>query len=129
MGGGARLREPFPDVVVAAAEPLPGDPVIGLRSLEDGYVPADPRRLAARPQAARHERASPCAGVRALLEREGDLRRRLLGRRRARRAAARGGARRGRRRGVLADGGWKYLSAPFWEAEDVEQAMEQAIWW
>ena len=39
MGTGARLRESFPDVVVAAAEPLPGDPVMGLRSLEDGYVP------------------------------------------------------------------------------------------
>src|SRR6185437_1653406 len=39
MGAGARLRESFPDVVVAAAEPLPGDPVMGLRSLDDGYVP------------------------------------------------------------------------------------------
>ncbi len=39
MGTGARLRESFPDVVVAAAEPLPGDPVMGLRSLDDGYVP------------------------------------------------------------------------------------------
>src|SRR5207253_7239435 len=39
MGAGARLREAWPDVVVAAAEPLPGDPVMGLRSLEDGYVP------------------------------------------------------------------------------------------
>src|SRR5206468_6700612 len=39
MGAGARLREAFPDVVVAAAEPLPGDPVMGLRSLEEGYVP------------------------------------------------------------------------------------------
>src|SRR5438067_7834648 len=39
MGTGARLRESFPDLVVAAAEPLPGDPVMGLRSLEDGYVP------------------------------------------------------------------------------------------
>ncbi len=39
MGAGERLRESFPDVVVAAAEPLPGDPVMGLRSLEDGYVP------------------------------------------------------------------------------------------
>ena len=39
MGAGDRLRETFPDVVVAAAEPLPGDPVMGLRSLEDGYVP------------------------------------------------------------------------------------------
>jgi [CysO sulfur-carrier protein]-thiocarboxylate-dependent cysteine synthase len=36
MGAGRRLRERFPDVVVAAAEPIPGDPVMGLRSLEDG---------------------------------------------------------------------------------------------
>src|SRR5213592_4743711 len=40
MGAGARLRERWPDIVVAAAEPLPGDPVMGLRSLEEGYVPA-----------------------------------------------------------------------------------------
>src|ERR671931_544986 len=39
MGTGARVRESFPDVVVAAAEPLPGDPVMGLRSLDDGFVP------------------------------------------------------------------------------------------
>ena len=39
MGAGARLRESFPEVLVAAAEPIPGDPVMGLRSLEDGYVP------------------------------------------------------------------------------------------
>src|SRR3954462_9644837 len=39
MGAGDRLREKFPELVVAAAEPLPGDPVMGLRSLEDGYVP------------------------------------------------------------------------------------------
>src|SRR5436190_20404847 len=39
MGAGDRLRESFPGLLVAAAEPLPGDPVMGLRSLEDGYVP------------------------------------------------------------------------------------------
>src|SRR5260370_14246448 len=39
MGTGDRLRESFPDLVVAAAEPLPGDSVMGLRSLDDGYVP------------------------------------------------------------------------------------------
>src|ERR1700704_2678539 len=39
MGTGARVREAFPGVIVAAAEPLPGDPVMGLRSLADGYVP------------------------------------------------------------------------------------------
>ena len=30
---------------------------------------------------------------------------------------------------ILPDGGWKYLSAPLWEADDVEQAMEHAAWW
>src|SRR5207245_2632841 len=39
MGTGARLREAFPGVQIVAAEPLPGDPVMGLRSLEGGYVP------------------------------------------------------------------------------------------
>ena len=33
--------------------------------------------------------------------------------------------------GVLADGGWKYLSADFWDApgEDVESSMESTVWW
>src|SRR3954462_9563530 len=39
MGVGERLRDSFPEIVVAAAEPLPGDPVMGLRSLDEGYVP------------------------------------------------------------------------------------------
>jgi cysteine synthase B len=30
---------------------------------------------------------------------------------------------------VLADGGWKYLSAGFWDADDVEGAMERSVWW
>jgi hypothetical protein len=30
---------------------------------------------------------------------------------------------------VLADGGWKYLSAGFWDAVDVETAMERSVWW
>jgi cysteine synthase B len=30
---------------------------------------------------------------------------------------------------ILADGGWKYLSAEFWEADDVEAAMERSVWW
>ena len=27
---------------------------------------------------------------------------------------------------VLADGGWKYLSAPFWEGEEI---AEDVLWW
>jgi hypothetical protein len=30
---------------------------------------------------------------------------------------------------VLADGGWKYLSADFWDSTDVEGSMGHTVWW
>jgi cysteine synthase len=30
---------------------------------------------------------------------------------------------------VLADGGWKYLSADFWTANDIGGSMERTLWW
>ena len=39
MGTGRRLKEEGPDAQIVAAEPLQGDLVQGLRSLEDGYIP------------------------------------------------------------------------------------------
>jgi hypothetical protein len=30
---------------------------------------------------------------------------------------------------ILADGGWKYLSADYWDAADPEAAMERGHWW
>jgi [CysO sulfur-carrier protein]-thiocarboxylate-dependent cysteine synthase len=128
MGAGRRLREAFPDVVVAAAEPLPGDPVMGLRSLEEGYVPPildvshlDRKLLVSN--------AESVAAMRALLEVEGIFA-----------GISSGGVLHVARRlaeeleegvvvAILADGGWKYLSAPLWEAADVERAMEHAVWW
>src|SRR5262249_62349769 len=70
MGTGERLRERWPEVVVAAAEPLPGDPVMGLRSLEDGYVPPilDVTKLDRKLLVSN---AESVAGLRALLDREG----------------------------------------------------------
>jgi [CysO sulfur-carrier protein]-thiocarboxylate-dependent cysteine synthase len=70
MGAGARLRESFPGVTVAAAEPLPGDPVMGLRSLEDGYVPPvlDVSKLDRKLLVSN---AEAVAGLRALLDQEG----------------------------------------------------------
>ena len=119
-GRGERLREGFPDVVVAAAEPLPGDPVMGLRSLEDGYVPPvlDVSKLDRKVLVSNEEAV---AAVRELLAREGIFAGVSAGAVVARRPAARRGARRGRRRRVLADGGWKYLSADFWDAADAEE--------
>jgi cysteine synthase B len=40
MGNGRRLKETFGDAVkIVAAEPMQGEPVQGLRSLEDGFIP------------------------------------------------------------------------------------------
>ncbi len=129
MGTSARLREAFPEVVVAAAEPHPGDLVMGLRSLEDGYVPPilDVSKLDRKLLVSNGESV---AAVRALLEREGIFAGVSSGAvvHVARRVAEELPA------GsvvvcVLADGGWKYLSADFWTAEDVEASMERSFWW
>jgi len=128
MGTGERLRESFPDVVVAAAEPLPGDPVMGLRSLDDGYVPPilDVSRLDRKLLVSNEDAV---AGVYALLEREGIFAGVSSGAvlHVARRLAAE--LDEGVVVAVLADGGWKYLSADFWDAPDVERSMERTVWW
>jgi cysteine synthase B len=129
MGTGARLRESFPGVQVVAAEPLPGDPVMGLRSLDDGYVPPilDVARLDRKLLVSNGEAA---AAARALLDREGIF------------AGVSSGAvvHVARRIAedlpegavvvcVLADAGWKYLSAAFWQETDPEESMEATLWW
>ncbi|HZQ15321.1 MAG TPA: pyridoxal-phosphate dependent enzyme [Gaiellaceae bacterium] len=126
MGTGRRLRESFPGVQVVAAEPLPGDPVMGLRSLEDGYVPPvldvsqlDRKLLVSNAEAA--------AAARALLEREGIFAGVSSGAvvhvaRRIAEELDEGGV----VVCVLADGGWKYLSAPFWEGEEIDEGV---LWW
>jgi len=128
MGAGRRLRESFPGVTVAAAEPLPGDPVMGLRSLEDGYVPPvlDVSQLDRKLLVSN---ADAVAGLRALLNREGVFAGVSSGAviHVARRLAAE--LDEGVVVAVLADAGWKYLSAPFWDAADPEAEMEEAVWW
>ena len=39
MGNARRLKEHDPDTLIVAAEPLQGELVQGLRSLEDGFIP------------------------------------------------------------------------------------------
>jgi cysteine synthase B len=131
MGAGERLRKEFPEIKVAAAEPLPGDPVMGLRSLEDGYVPPilDVSKLDRKLLVSN---AEAVAGLRALLTEEGLF------------AGVSSGAvvhvarklaeelDEGTVVAILADGGWKYLSAGFWEIgpeEEAEAEMERSVWW
>jgi cysteine synthase len=128
MGAGQRLREAWPEIAIAGVEPHPGDPVIGLRSLEDGYVPPilDVSKLDRKILVSNEDSV---AGVRALLENEAIFA-----------GVSSGGVIHVARRlaeeldegvvvCVLADGGWKYLSASFWAADDIEAAMERQIWW
>jgi cysteine synthase B len=128
MGAGRRLRESFPEVVVAAAEPLPGDPVMGLRSLEDGYVPPilDVAQLDRKVLVSNAEAVS---GLRALLDREGVFAGVSAGAvvHVARKLAAE--LDEGVVVAILADAGWKYLSADFWDAEDPAAEMEESVWW
>jgi cysteine synthase B len=128
MGTGARLRETFPEVVVAAAEPLPGDPVMGLRSLEDGYVPPilDVSKLDRKVLVSN---AESVAAVHALLDREGIFAGISAGAvlHVARKLASE--LEEGVVVCILADAGWKYLSADFWEADDVATSMERTLWW
>ena len=128
MGTGDRLREAWPDVVVAAAEPLPGDPVMGLRSLEEGYVPPilDVSKLDRKVLVSNKDAV---VGVRALLDREGIFSGVSSGAivHVARRLAAE--LEEGVVVTILPDSGWKYLSATFWETEDVEADMERGLWW
>jgi cysteine synthase B len=128
MGTGERLRESFPDVVVAAAEPLPGDPVMGLRSLADGYVPPilDVKRLDRKVLVSNAESVT---ALRVLLDREGIFGGVSAGAvvHVARRLAAE--LDEGVVVAVLADAGWKYISADFWDAHDVEESMEKTVWW
>jgi [CysO sulfur-carrier protein]-thiocarboxylate-dependent cysteine synthase len=128
MGAGARLREEWPGITIAAAEPLPGDPVMGLRSLDDGYVPPilDVSKLDRKVLVSNEESV---LGVRDLLTHEGLF------------AGVSSGAvahvarklavelDEGTVVCVLADAGWKYLSAAFWQASDVERSMEESVWW
>jgi cysteine synthase B len=127
MGAGERLRESFPDVLVAAAEPFQGDLVYGLRSLADGYVPPilDVSRLDRKILVSNDESLT---GLRALLDREGIFA-----------GVSSGAVVHVARRiaaeldedavvvAVLADAGWKYLSADFWT--NGARTMEDHLWW
>jgi [CysO sulfur-carrier protein]-thiocarboxylate-dependent cysteine synthase len=128
MGTGERLRESFPDVVVAAAEPMPGDPVMGLRSLEEGYTPPilDVSKLDRKVLVSN---AESIAAVHQLLDREGIF------------AGVSAGAvvhvarklaeelDEGVVVCVLADGGWKYISASFWDEPTGGEELDRTIWW
>ncbi len=130
MGVGDRLREHNPHVRIIAAEPMPGEQVQGLRSLEDGYTPPiiDVNKLDGKILVRNRDAV---AATRALAEREGIFAGVSSG------AAVHTAARiadtmnNGNIVVLLADGGWKYLSAGLWTRDlpELVEAMEEKVWW
>ena len=129
-GVGRYLKRSKPGVRVVAAEPLPGERVQGLRSLDEGFVPPvldasvlDDKLLVANRDAV--------IGVRRLLEAEGIFAGLSSG---AAVAVAVRVAREMERGSVvvlLADGGWKYLSTDLWSADldALEDELEGSLLW
>jgi [CysO sulfur-carrier protein]-thiocarboxylate-dependent cysteine synthase len=131
MGVGRYLREHRPAVRIVAAEPLPGENVQGLRSLEEGFVPEilDPALLDAKYLVANRD---AIAALRDLVTREGVFGGPSCG------AVLVAAAREARRleRGtivaVLPDAGWKYLSAGTFDRDldAMQDDLEGGVhWW
>lgn len=129
-GNARRLKEYNPAIKVVAAEPIQGEGVQGLRSLEDGFVPPvldqsllDARILVSAEDSIRRTRqlkdqegifAGPSCGASLHV---------------ALRVAA--SMESGKIVTILADGGWKYLSEDLWTRpiEQLEDNLEAKILW
>ena len=130
-GVGRFLRRAKPGVRIVAAEPLPGEAVQGLRSLDDGFVPEifDPTLLDDRYVVSNAEAISV---ARELLEKEGIFAGPSSG---AILAVASRVARTmdsGTIVALLPDGGWKYLSAGTYTRplDEMEDDLEGGVsWW
>jgi cysteine synthase B len=129
-GVGRFLRRARPGSRIIAAEPLPGEQVQGLRSLDDGFVPPvldesvlDDRRLVSNRDA--------LLGVRRLMREEGIFAGLSSGA--AIHVALQVAAEmdEGQVVVLLADGGWKYLSTGLWsrDLDELEEELESTILW
>jgi cysteine synthase B len=130
MGCSRRLKEHRPEIRVIACEPMQGDPVSGLRSLDDGFVPPilDLSRLDRKLLVSNRD---SLVMTRRLASEEGIF------------AGVSSGAvihtcvrlasrmERGTIVGIVCDGGWKYLSAGIWsgEIDAVEDTLERGVFW
>jgi [CysO sulfur-carrier protein]-thiocarboxylate-dependent cysteine synthase len=131
MGVGRYLRREKPGVRIVAAEPLPGESVQGLRSLEEGFIPEilDPSLLDAKYLVSNRDSLS---ALRDLVFREGIFGGPSCGAVLV--AAAREAQRmdRGTIVALLPDGGWKYLSAGTFSGnlDEMEGELEGEVnWW
>ena len=129
-GNARRLKEYNPAIRIIAAEPLQGEGVQGLRSLQDGFVPPvldqsllDAKMLVSSVDAIRRTRQ--------LKDQEGIFAGPSCGA--ALHAALRvaAGLEHGKIVVILADGGWKYLSEDLWtrDLDHLEDDLEAKLLW
>jgi len=128
MGVGRRLREAKPGVRVYAAEPLPGEMVQGLRSLDEGFVPEvfdssaiDGRFLVTTAESIEAlRRLTATEGIFAGVSAGGVL---VVAARLAEQMES------GTIVALLADGGWKYLSEDVWSRDLDDESVEALNLW
>jgi cysteine synthase len=129
-GVGRALKAARPDVRIVAAEPLPGEQVQGLRSLEEGFVPPvlDTSILDDRFLVGNRESV---IGVRRLMAEEGIFAGLSSGAALTVALRVAGDMDQGSIVVLLADGGWKYLSTGLWDRDldTLEAEMEDSVLW
>src|SRR5213595_2708095 len=130
MGNGRRLKEELGDAVkIIAAEPMQGEPVQGLRSLDEGFIPPiiDLEMLDRKIFVTN---ADAIVWTRKLLDEEGIFAGVSSGAiaRVAHRIA--GELDEGNVVFIVADDGWKYLSSGLYtKPVDEIEALESTLWW
>jgi cysteine synthase B len=131
MGVSRYLREHKPGVRVVAAEPLPGEYVQGLRSLDDGFIPEilDPTLIDTKYLVSNRD---AIAALRELVLREGIFAGPSCGAVLVAAARVAAEMESGTIVALLPDGGWKYLSAGTFSTnlDEMEEALEGGVnWW
>jgi len=131
MGVSRFLRERKPGVKVYAAEPLPGENVQGLRSLDEGFVPEifDPTLIDGKYLVSNRDAV---AALRDLVFKEGVFAGPSSGAVLVAAARIARGMEQGTIVALLPDGGWKYLSAGTYsrELDEMEADLEGGVnWW
>jgi cysteine synthase B len=130
MGNGRRFKEEFGDAVkIVAAEPMQGEPVQGLRSLDDGFIPPI-IDLALLDRKIFVTNSDAIVWTRKLLEEEGIFAGVSSG------AIARVAVRiageldEGNVVFIVCDDGWKYLSSGIYTKplEEIEN-LDSTVWW
>ena len=130
MGNGRRLKEELGDAVkIVAAEPMQGEPVQGLRSLEDGFIPPI-IDLSLLDRKIFVTNADAIRWTRRLLDEEGIFAGVSSGAIAAIAVRIAGELDEGNVVFIVADDGWKYLSSGIYTrpVEEIEN-IDGTVWW